>query len=195
MQVRSGLCRGLLASALVAALAGPAGASTFIRASLEDLSAKNSTIVLGEVVNAVSYWNADHSFILTDVTFNTRETIKGQRAPEHTVTLMGGTVGDRTVLIVGGAELVPGHSYLLFLDNTDLPGAPEAITVREHAQGTFEIATKNGELRAISQADRAHLLPDRQGRTDVPGGTDGFVLDSLINELRSLVQSQPEVSR
>lgn len=195
MRFRFGLGRGAGLLVLVAGLAAPVDASTFQRLGLEELSASNTTIVLGEVVEAVSYWNADHSFILTDVTLTTRETLKGRRAAEHTVTLMGGTVGDRSVLIVGGAELVLGRSYLLFLDTADLPGAPHVLTVRDHGQGAFGITLVNGELRAISQAQRAHLVPDRQGLIEAPGGHDGFALDSLLAELRSLVRHPREATR
>ena len=195
MQLRSGVCRGLLASALVAALAGPASASTFLRASLEDLSAKNSTIVLGEVVDAVSYWNADHSFILTDVTIATQETIKGDRKETYNLTLLGGTVGRRSALIVDGAELVPGRSYLLFLNVDELPGSPPALTPRCYSQCVFEITAKDGELKAISQARHAHLLADKRGVAEAPGGVEGLPLQNLISELRQLVKRQEEVAR
>jgi hypothetical protein len=104
---------GVAAIALIAA-ATSARATTLVRAGLDTLVAGNATIVLGEVVDAVSYWNDDHTFILTDVTLQPIETIKG-RATEGiagplTLTLMGGTVGDLTTLILGGPDIgqVPG---------------------------------------------------------------------------------------
>lgn len=187
--------RAVIALALLTGWASSANASTFLRLGLDELSAANGTIVLGEVVDVVSYWNADGSFILTDVTLSTRDTIKGRRVAEHTVTLMGGTVDDRTALIVGGAELVRGRSYLLFLNAEDLPGVSRVLTVRDHSQGAFEITARDGELRAVSQAHRAHLVPDRRGLIEAPGGSEGLALESLISELRTLVRRQGEVLR
>lgn len=123
-------CGGALAMAVAVAAGAvaPAGATTLIRAGLEDLAATNDTVVVGEVLATQSYWNDEGTFILTDVRVAPAEVLKGRaaRQRELTVTLMGGTVGDRTTVIVGGAELAPGRSYVLFLGEEDLPGAPAA---------------------------------------------------------------------
>lgn len=171
-------------------LAAPLGATTLVRAGLDELVASNQRVVLGEVVDAVSYWNEDKTFILTDVRIAPDETIKGKPEGLLTVTLLGGSVGDLTTLIVGGAELVPGRSYLLFLNPEKLPGARQALTLRDHSQGAFEIVEKKGELRAISQASRHPLVPDRNGRIDAPGGVEGLPLGTLIRNLRDTVKRQ-----
>ena len=176
------------------AAAAPLGATSLVRASLDELAAGNERVVLGEVVDAVSYWNQDKTFILTDVRFAPAETIKGQAEGELTVTLMGGRVGDLTTLIVGGAELIPGRSYLLFLNPENLPGAERALTARDHCQGAFEVEMKGGELRAASQANRHPLVPDKSGYVDAPGGVEGFPLDALLQSLRDTVKRQ-EVQR
>jgi hypothetical protein len=104
---------GLMAVTLAAAVTMPASASTFIRQSLDDLVANNETIVVGEVLSVKSYWNSDRTFILSDVTIASREILKGrqQKGSALTVTVMGGTVGDLTTVIVGGAQLIEGNSY------------------------------------------------------------------------------------
>lgn len=175
-----------LAAAAVASGALPAAATTLVRAGLADLTATNGTIVVGEVLAAHSYWNPGGTFILTDVRVAVAETLKGTRESELTVTLLGGTVGDLTTLIVAGAELVPGGSYVLFLDHADLPGAPRALTVRDHSQGAFDIVMR-GELRAVSQASRHVLLPDAFGEAEPPGGREGMEFDALREAVRELV--------
>ncbi len=181
--------RGIaLATAVAAgAVAAPAGATSLIRAGLDDLTATNDTVVVGEVLATRSYWNAEGTFILTDVRLGVSEVLKGG-APEGDLelTLMGGTVGDLTTVIVGGAELAPGGSYLLFLDQADLPGAPRALTVRDHAQGAFDVVLRGGELRAVSQASRLPLLPDFLGEAGAPGGAEGLALDETIAAIREL---------
>jgi hypothetical protein len=168
----------------------PLGATTLIRAGLDELVASNETVVLGEVVEAVSHWNENKTFILTDVRIATLQTIKGQAEGELTVTLLGGKVGDLTTLIVGGAELIPGRSYVLFLRPEKLPGARRTLTLPDHCQGAFEVISKGGGLRAVSQASRHPLAPDRNGRMDVPGGAEGLPLDTLLESLRGTVKRQ-----
>jgi hypothetical protein len=171
--------------ASIAGGAAPVGATTLVRADLDKLAAENAAVVLGRVEAVRSYWNAEGTFILTDVRLATLEVIKGalQKGRDLEITLMGGTVGDLTTLIIGGPRLVPGHTYVLFLNEEDLPGAPGALTVRDLVQGAFDVVmTKNG-LRAISQANGHPLVPDAAGSMDVPGSVEGLELDSMIRSI------------
>ncbi|HEX9731299.1 MAG TPA: hypothetical protein VGG06_04840, partial [Thermoanaerobaculia bacterium] len=185
MKVAKRKWAGVVTAALVAVLAAPASATTLIRASLDHLTDGNGTVVVGEVVDAYSYWNEDGTFILTDVRVAVNERLKGKLDDgELTVTIMGGTVGDLTTLIVGGAELIPDHSYVLFLDEEDLPGARGVRTVRDHCQGVFEVEIAEDGLRAVSQANGHPLLPDASGAFDAPGGAEGFPLEAMIETIR-----------
>lgn len=184
---RGPLAAAIVATALSLSLSGNADASTFVRAGLEQLATSNQRIVLAQVIDAVSYWNSEGTFILTDYTLQTDETLKGESVERITITLMGGTVGDRSVLVVGGAALEAGRSYLLFLSPNNLPGAPQALSVRDHSQGVFEITAKNGGLRAISQANGHALLADKAGATEPPGAIDGVDLNEMISDLRRIV--------
>lgn len=200
MDGRRRLLRGLMVLAIAAAVVAPASATTLIRQSLEDLVASNGTIVVGKVLDAHSYWNADGTFILTDVRFGVADVLKGRQVGEElTITVMGGTVGDLTTLIIAGAELFPDRSYVLFLNKENLPGVESALTVREHCQGAFNIVrAKDGGLRAVSQANGHPLVPDVFGYFDAPGGTEGFALDAMVNSIRDISERQrgarPEVN-
>lgn len=190
MQSRGIVARVGSVLALAAALCGaPAAATTLVRASVEDLVAANQTVVVGQVVDVFSYWNVDGTFILTDVIVRPDQVLKGSVEGELTITQMGGTVGDMTTLILGGPELIPGHSYVLFLNEENLPGAEAVTTVRDHCQGVFEIrVAEDGELRAISQANSHPLVPDRQGYLDAPGGIEGFTLEVLAESVVATAQ-------
>ncbi len=185
------LLGGLIAAAIALAVVTPVSASTFIRQSLDDLVANNETIVVGEVLGLRSYWNSDGSFILTDVRIAPREILKGSqpKKSELTVTVMGGTVGDLTTVIVGGAQLIQGNSYVLFLNRGDLPGVKAVHTVRDHGQGVFDLVLGKDGLRAVSQANRHPLLPDAKGRSEAPGGADGIPLSTLTNSIRELANA------
>ena len=170
----------LLVLIAVAFAAIPASATTLVRQGLDRLTAENEMVVHGRVIDIHSYWNADHSFILTDVHVRPSQIVKGGANGDLTFTLMGGQVGDLTTVIIGGADLVPGSDYVLFLSHVDLPGAAHRLTVRDHVQGVFEVV--NG--RARSQAAGQPLYPDLGGRVDVPGGDDGLAVDELVRQVR-----------
>jgi hypothetical protein len=189
MQVVSSL-RGILAVALASLAVAPASATTLIRESLDQLVAGNATVILGEVVDVSSHWNDDGTFILSDVHIAPQEVFKGEVSErELTITIMGGTVGDLTKLIVGGAELIPGKAYVLFLNEADLPGANSVRTVRDHVQGAFDIVLAKDGVRAVSQANRHPLLPDAKGLVEPPGGAKGIPLDTLRQSIRDLVKN------
>jgi hypothetical protein len=191
MQSVKSLLRSGLAVALVSLAVAPAGATTLIREDLDPLVAGNAAIILGEVLGVSSHWNDEGTLILTDVRIAPLEVFKGGfKDREITVTLMGGTVGDLTTLIVGGAELIPGKSYVLFLNREDLPGAKGVRTVRDHSQGAFDIVLAKDGIRAVSQANRHPLVPDAKGITEPPGGRQGLPLDTLRQEIRELVKNQ-----
>lgn len=194
MNVVKGLLRGAMALAIaagIASVAAPAGATTLVRESLDELVAGNRAVVVGEVVDASSYWNEDHTFILTDVRIAVHEALKGDVADrEITVTLMGGRVDEITTLIVGGPELIPGNSYVLFLNEENLPGAERALTVRDLVQGAFDVKIGRDGLRAVSQANSHPLLPDHSGYIDAPGGVEGMPLTAMMQSIRETVDRQ-----
>lgn len=185
-RVRRVLC-GVMAVAIAASLATSASATTLRRMGLEELVAANKNVVVGQVLDSRSYWNKDKSFILTDVRIAVNEILKGKlEAGEVTVTLQGGRVGDVTTLIIGGAELIPGKSYLLFLNREDLAGVSKAQTVRDLCQGAFDLVIGRDGLRAVSQANRHPLIPDQLGYIDAPGGVEGVPFNAMIQSIRSL---------
>ncbi|HZB28149.1 MAG TPA: hypothetical protein VE282_06250 [Gemmatimonadales bacterium] len=168
----------------------PAGATTLVHMSLEKLVATNEMVVLGEALEAHSYWGPGASLILTDVRFAVSEVLKGERPEkELTITLPGGRVGDRTHVLVGTAVLEPGNSYVLFLDRVKLPGATPVLAIRDHVQGAFDVKLAKDGLRAVSQAAEHPLVPDAIGSMEPPGGKEGVRLETLIRSIREIERS------
>lgn len=168
------------AAALIAFVPAVGSATTLERRGVEQLAAASEIVVVGQIVDLHAYWNADRSFILTDARVRPAQVLKGAAGEELRFTLPGGTVGDRTALVIGGAELVPGSNCVLFLGTADLPGAPGRLTVRDHAQGAFDVA----QGRAISQAVRFGLAPDAGGEASPPGGAAGIAIEDLARIVR-----------
>lgn len=187
MRLSLPFARILLSLTLTALAAIPAGATTLIRESLKDLTDSNALIVHGRVMDIHSYWNAEHTMIMTDVRVRPSQVLKGDRVVRDvTFTLLGGTVGDITTLIIGGPELVPGSEYVLFLNREHLHGDLEALTVRGLVQGAFDVTGEGAARRAFSQALSHVLLPDADGLSEPPGGVDGLALDDMLAQVRQL---------
>lgn len=179
--------KAFLAAVLAVAVAAPASASTFIRAGLDQLVASNRKVVVGDVLDVHSYWNQDGTLILTDVRFVASDVLKGDLGDrDFTITLPGGVIGDQEHRIIGAAELIPGKSYVLFLEEASLPGAARAWTVRDHIQGAFELRMAKDGLRAVSQAARHPLVPDQKGMTEPPGGREGLPFNTMVNMIRQI---------
>src|SRR5262249_1099462 len=131
--------------------------------------------------------NSDHSFILSDVRVRPTRVIKGDRgADDITFTVMGGSVGDITTLIIGNPELVPGSEYVLFLNPQEVLGAGRRLVLSDLMQGAFG-GTRG---RAISQATRFALLPDVVGGTTPPGGDRGLAVDEMVEQIRQIVRGR-----
>jgi hypothetical protein len=187
MRLSPPVTRIALVLVLTALVSFPAGATTLIRESLKTLTDDNAMVVHGKVLDIHSYWNAEHTMIMTDVTVRPSQVLKGDRVVRDvTFTLLGGTVGDITTLIIGGPELVPGSEYVLFLNRERLHGDREVLTVRGLVQGAFDVSGEGAARRAFSQALSHVLLPDEEGLSEPPGGVDGFALDDLLSQVRQL---------
>jgi hypothetical protein len=173
-------------SALVLSV-GPVMGTTLIRQGLERLTSDDEGIMVARVLDTRSYWNADHSFILTDVRVRPSRVLKGDPASgDVTFTVMGGSVDDLTTLVIDGPALVPGSEYVLFLHHEDLPGARGRLTIGNLAQGVFEVTDSPQGKRAVSQAAHHPLLADGAGNEEPPGGAEGLLLDELIDQVRRL---------
>jgi len=185
-----------MALAITASVVAPACATTLVRASLDKLVAGNELVVVGEVLDVQSHWNQEGTFILTDVRVAAADVLKGRLAErEFTVTLMGGQVGELTTLIIGGAELVPGQAYVMFLNREDLPGATRTLTVRDLSQGTYDLVMSQEGLRAVSQASRQPLVADDKGMAAAPGGAEGLAYDSMVQTIRELARRPSAANR
>ena len=174
----------LFMAATLVAVAGASSATTLRRMGLEELTKTNEAVVVGRVLETNSHWNEGGTFILTDVTLRPSAVLKGAPTTEPiTFTVMGGSIGELTTLIVAGVELSAGADVLLFLSHADLPGANGVLTVRDHSQGAFDLVTGPDGLRAISQARVHPLLSDDRGIAEPPGGAEGLPMNFMLSEV------------
>jgi hypothetical protein len=139
----------------------PAGASTFLAMSEVELVAHSSTVVQGRVVSVDSYWNDDHTVIVTEAVVEVEKTVVGHSPRFVTLRTAGGTVGDYTIVAHGFPTFKEGERSLLFLGNrTD-----EAFRVTGYQLGHYRIHTNRlGVEVAVPTVDPNVRLLSADGR-------------------------------
>jgi hypothetical protein len=116
-----------------------APATTLIKMSIEQMTARASDIVIGTCTEVRSAW-VDRRLI-TLATISVSESLKGEARKELTLVLPGGVALDRPVPIAvtypGAPVIMPSDDVLLFLER----GAPvlEGLQVVGFSQGKYAI--------------------------------------------------------
>ena len=126
--------RGLV-FALVAVAALPALATQIIQQSPQQLAQESALIVDGKVSGVRSYWNEDHSKILTETTVVVGATHKGTGASTVRVLQLGGVVGNVRQTAHGALSWKRGEEVLLFLE----PATAGTYQVAGFSQGKYAI--------------------------------------------------------
>jgi hypothetical protein len=123
--------------AMTLVLALPAGASTFLEMSREEMVEKAGAVVAGRVVEVSSFWNLQGTAILTEAVIEVEDSILG-RTPSHVkVRTFGGEVGEHKIVAVGFPTFERNEKLLLFLE----PEQDGAHKVLGYLQGEFRIRT------------------------------------------------------
>lgn len=84
-------------------------------APLAGMAAKADAIVQGRVLGTLSEWTPDRSLIVTVVSVEVREVLKGRPAPVLLVQIPGGVVGDIGLRVSDTPAFVPDEEVVLFL--------------------------------------------------------------------------------
>ena len=91
----------VFAALLVIGIGSSLGASTFVAMSEKDLIASSDAVVRGQVVSVESFWNGDHTLIISEAVFEVESVIVGSASRYVTLRTAGGTVDENTVKAIG----------------------------------------------------------------------------------------------
>jgi hypothetical protein len=158
-------------------LLGQSGrATTLEKLSIEDMSAKSTSIIRGRVQDCSGLSRG--SLIYTRCDVSVLETWKGTVSAKMDVVVPGGTARGLTQTFTGSPKLVPGDEYVLFLW-TGKSGLTHLIGL---SQGVFSVKpSTDGSAKALRAAASAPMV-DSLGAA-VPDAP----LDISINELKARV--------
>lgn len=170
--------------AAFALFAPRAQASTAIELSVDELQAQAQVVVLGEVVEAHSYW--DNGLIFTESTVEVIDCLEGTCGESVVVTTLGGEVGGIAQAVAGDAQYVPGQQVMAFLaENSE----GRLMTVGM-AQGVFHITRIDGVY--VAQTDLSGLvLVDGPGMAPIESASEVYRLADLISAVRYRVPALP----
>lgn len=149
-RMRTFLAAGLLGAVSLGGMAPRAAATQIISQPLEVMNARSAMVVRAVPIAGTSRsrWTEPNNqgLILTVTRFRVIETLAADRAVggEIDVQTLGGTIGDITMKVPGGAGFVPDEEVVLFLDDS-LSGVPMILDL---SAGKFEVAPDGrGEAR------------------------------------------------
>lgn len=163
-------CLGAL---LVLAVSLPAAGSTFVAMDEMALLAGADAVVRGKVVSVDSFWNDQHTFVLTEAVLEVESVVVGTAPAYVTLRTAGGTVDELTVEAPGFPTFQEGERTLVFLErDTEKPmgrvsgaGRPEAYRVTGYQLGHYRILQDpQGRELAIPIVDEGVTLVTVDGR-------------------------------
>ena len=165
----------LLALALATA---PAAASTFLYQSQAELVAQAEAVVQGRIVEVHSFWNAEHTAILTEATLEVEDTVVGAAPSYVNLRTFGGQVGNYRIEAHGFPTFELGERMLVFLE----PEQDGAQKVLGYQQGQFRIrGEQDREMAVPTFTTGARVL--RPDGTEVPA-PKAMPLAQLKQQLR-----------
>jgi len=115
---RESIAALVLATALISFCPDAARAAV-VKMTVAELSDLADRIISGDVVDVESYWNDEETLILSSVTVEVQDDLKGNGPLRIFLELFGGTVGDTTMRTSVTPTFVAGDHVLLFLDGQD----------------------------------------------------------------------------
>ncbi|MES1244120.1 MAG: hypothetical protein ABUT39_21125 [Acidobacteriota bacterium] len=135
---------------LALALAGiPAAASTFLALDREELVEQADAVVAGRVVEVTSFWNAEHTAILTEAVLEVEDTLVGSSPAYVNLRTFGGQVGNYRIVAHGFPTFQLGERLVLFLE----PEQDGAQRVLGYQQGQYRIREQQGREMAVPVID------------------------------------------
>ncbi len=94
-------------------------ATTVIPPTFDELVGRAELIFEGTVKDVRAQWVGEGSqrHIMTYVTFDVAENVKGQAPQTYTLQMLGGTIGDMTMEVTDTPKFAPGDRDILFVEN------------------------------------------------------------------------------
>ena len=171
-------------AALALVLASAASATTVQKFTLQELTKRASSIVVGKVDDAVSSWDAAKKEIYTYYTITVSQPVKGARNGETiTIRQLGGTVGSIASIVPGMPSFKRDEEVVLFLTQKDAAGYPWVLGLQ---QGKYSVVEQDGLKMVRNDLAGTELLSPNGSRikpTVSPDQPLGAFIDGIKTTL------------
>jgi len=171
-------------AALALSLAPPAMATTMLAQDVAALTRSSDAVVHGKVKKVESRWTSDHRQIVTDVTIDVNEFIKGMGNKTVVVMQPGGEVDGIGQKVSGLASFAPGEEVVVFLERQ----GSDHFTVTGLAQGKYRVERSSDNKAAFAIPDSTHDAQLIDPTTGQP--TESSSKPMELDALRAKVKSQ-----
>jgi hypothetical protein len=159
------------------ALLAPAGATTLLKMSMNDLILQSTSIVRAKITGSRSAVNG-HGDIYTYYQLQVSDTLKQGGILPAEVAVPGGVYGNLRQIGVGSPMLTPGQEYVLFLW-TSRSGMTQAIGL---SQGIFSLTQDAAGVTVLTRPASTDQMLDKSGKPV----TDSAVIVKW-SDLRALI--------
>lgn len=128
-------------------------ATTVVPPSFDSLVSQADFVVRAVVKSKTSEWRTDSGgrHIITKVTFDVREIIKGQPTLPLVLQMLGGTIGQKTMVVEGAPAFNMGEDDILFVHGNGTQFVPlvaimygQFLVMRDTATGQDVVHRSNG---------------------------------------------------
>ena len=109
----------LLPLALIGVALVRGGATTVVPPTFEQLVGQAELIFQGTVTDTKSVWEGEGAqrHIETYVTFQIADSVKGNAGSSYTIRMLGGTVGDESLVVTDAPKFQVGDREILFVEH------------------------------------------------------------------------------
>jgi hypothetical protein len=185
---RYGLAVGAAALAFFVAR-GQATATSLLYQDVPALTQSSDAVVQGTVKKTESRWSGDHKRIVTEVSIEVSEFLKGKGSKTVMVLQPGGEVGGIGQRVSGLASFAEGEEVLLFLERQ---GA-EKYRVSGMAQGKYRVERSSDKTAAfaVPEATGDAMVIDPQTREPVQVDRQPVDLAALKAKVRVAAKARP----
>jgi hypothetical protein len=165
------------ALALLAGISGPVQASVVMPMSLETIAGLSGQVIVGRVAAVRSYWVDEPRQIVSEVTFEQVEYLKGKRADSgdaFTLVVPGGRVGEMQMRVCCAPSFEVGEKWLLFLlpEYRTFPTAgmwQGAFRIKADTDGTERVYRElHDELMPVTHIDADGFAVSQKGHCRRP---------------------------
>ena len=149
-----------------------ARATTVIPPTFDQLVSQAELIFQGTVTEVASQWTGEGAqrCIVTFVTFQIDEQIKGDAGASYTIRLLGGTVGDQTMEVTDSPKFARGDRDILFVENNGRQFVP--LVGIMHGRFRVQHDGRTGQEIVASDHDGAVTDLAKLGKEDAASHSD-----------------------